>query len=253
MTRGQFARVPVRAANLRHLSARDLRVLIAIAAHLNSEGFAYPGITRIAALAAVDRSKVPSSIKKLVAAGLVRARRRRDESGDFASTVYEILFKNPEVLPLVGTPVPPGGNTDVPRSGNAVLPLVATPGVPTGGNLTDHSFNRPSNRHTTHRRVEQYAVNAVPDAQFEEFWQKYPSRGGHNNPKKPAREKFLAAIERGVDPKLIITAAANYASFITRSGTDGKYVKQAQFWLSHESWEQYGAPDEPEPLRAGMI
>ena len=71
--------------------------------------------------------------------------------------------------------------------------------------------------------------------------------------KKPAREKFFAAVKRGVDPELIVRAAANYAAHIVCSNTAERYVKQGQFWLSQECWEQYGAPEEPELLRAGMI
>jgi hypothetical protein len=89
--------------------------------------------------------------------------------------------------------------------------------------------------------------------QFDEFWRIFPSRGGHTNPKKPAREKFFAAVKRGADPELIVRAAENYAAHITRSNTAGRYVKQAQFWLGQECWEQYGAPEEAQPLRAGMI
>jgi hypothetical protein len=89
-------------------------------------------------------------------------------------------------------------------------------------------------------------------SQFETFWRNFPKRGEHNNPKKPAREKFLAAAKRGVDPELMIAAAENYASFIARSGTAARHVKQAQSWLHQECWEQYGGEQEPEPLRAGM-
>jgi hypothetical protein len=33
----------------------------------------------------------------------------------------------------------------------------------------------------------------------------------------------------------------------------GRFIKTAEVWLTKASWEQYGARDEPEPLRAGMI
>ena len=70
----RFARIPVRVGGMRDLGARDLRVLIAISAHADSEGRAFPSMTRIAVLAAIDRCKVPSSIKRLVAARLITAR-----------------------------------------------------------------------------------------------------------------------------------------------------------------------------------
>jgi len=89
--------------------------------------------------------------------------------------------------------------------------------------------------------------------QFDHFWRVYPSRGVQANPQKSAREKFAAAVKRGVEPELLIRAAANYAEAMRRSGTAGRYIKTAEVWLNKASWEQYGDPIEPEPLRAGMI
>jgi hypothetical protein len=89
---------------------------------------------------------------------------------------------------------------------------------------------------------------------FDEFWRVYPSRGGHSNPKKPAQEKFDAAIKRGIDPDLIVCGAGNYAEAMRRSGTAGKYIAQAQTWLTQERWQQYATlENDPEPLRAGMV
>jgi hypothetical protein len=139
----RFARIPSRAVGCRELTARDWRVLIAIASHANGDGLAWPGFSRIAELAAIDRTKVPPSVKKLSAAGLVRATRRRDEAGDAASTVYEILFDEPGVLPFRGTPVAADGNT--------VLPPVGTGGVPTGGTLIDQYQNRLPNKRSARR------------------------------------------------------------------------------------------------------
>src|SRR5262249_37832544 len=89
---------------------------------------------------------------------------------------------------------------------------------------------------------------------FERFWRIYPDRGEHNNPKKPAREKFLAAVKRGVDPELITEAAGNYAAHIARTNRDQRYDKQAQHWLHAECWEQYQAKLAPaQPKFGGMI
>jgi hypothetical protein len=244
----QFARIPARAAGIRALSARDLRVFIAISSHADGEGRAFPSMTRIATLTGVDRCKVPASIKRLVNAGLLSARHRRDESGDFASTVYQVTFEADEVLPNPATPVAGVGNT--------VLPVLGTRGVAEFGNVTDHLFNRPSNtdgRRLLRKPRDMRTPSDQIAEQFEHFWRVYPSRGGEPNPEKPAREKFAAAVKRGVDPELLIRAAANYAEAMRRSGTAGRYIKTAEVWLNKASWEQYGDPIEPEPLRAGMI
>jgi hypothetical protein len=47
-------------------------------------------------------------------------------------------------------------------------------------------------------------------------------------------------------------AAANYASAMQRSGTSGKYIAQAQTWLTQERWQQYADPETDLPLAAGM-
>jgi uncharacterized protein YdaU (DUF1376 family) len=97
----------------------------------------------------------------------------------------------------------------------------------------------------------------VPDSaseNFDAFWRVYPSRRGHANPKKPAREWFAAAVKRGVDPALIIRAAENYAAFAERKGVSGQHIAQTKTWLSQCRWEDYdGAEPEPESPVAGMI
>jgi hypothetical protein len=86
-----FARIPIRGASIR-LRGHDFRVLIAISGHANGDGSAYPSLARIAAVAGIDRAKVPASIRNLQGAGLLRVERRRDAHGDWDSSLYEILL-----------------------------------------------------------------------------------------------------------------------------------------------------------------
>lgn len=70
----------------------------------------------------------------------------------------------------------------------------------------------------------------------EGFWPAYPSRGDSANPKKPAREKFIAACKRGEDPAQIIAGAQAYAGNpTTKTGTP--YVATAVVWLNQERWK----------------
>jgi hypothetical protein len=103
------------------------------------------------------------------------------------------------------------------------------------------------------RSVKPTGVSDPADEQFDAFWRAYPSRGGHSNPKKPARDRFAAAIKRGVDPALIIQAAENYSAFVKRKGTLGQHIAQAMTWLVQCRWEQYNALEESEMPVAGMI
>ena len=74
---------------------------------------------------------------------------------------------------------------------------------------------------------------------FGEFWSAYPSRGESPNPKKPALEKFLAAVKDGVPPSEIIDGAKRYASAVISMKTEPQFVKQATTWINQRCWEQY--------------
>ena len=88
---------------------------------------------------------------------------------------------------------------------------------------------------------------------FEEFWNAYPSRGTHTNPKEAARERFVAVLRSGVDPTDIIHGAENYRKSAKINGTDPRYIQQAVTWLRQKGWGDHQlAPDPPKP-RAGLI
>lgn len=168
----RFARIPERAVGRRDLTARDWRVLACIALHADASGRAYPSMATIAARTGLDRTKVPASVKKLETIGLLRASRRRDEAGDAASTLYEIVFDERGVLPPLGTPVAEDRNT--------VLPPAGTAGVAAGGTLTDQygTDQRTRARRAARQRV---PVSQIGAKEFEAFWKVYPSRYPHPN------------------------------------------------------------------------
>ncbi len=90
----------------------------------------------------------------------------------------------------------------------------------------------------------------VIDHQFEihfaKFWHKFPSRRPHSNPKKPAKQKFEAALKRGVPVEVLIRGAENYAAYIAREGADARFTAQAVTWLHQERWTEYQKrPEEP--------
>lgn len=124
---GWFGRFPTWAAAVPGICGLDLRVLAAIAHHADDEGHAFPGMKRIASLAGTYRSKVPSAVANLVAAGVLLKETRRDERGH-QSNLYTIVYK-PIVFPREETPVTRGDNT--------VFPPAGTRGVPRGGTRTD--------------------------------------------------------------------------------------------------------------------
>ena len=71
---------------------------------------------------------------------------------------------------------------------------------------------------------------------FDRFWDAYPSRHPHSNPKKPALSTFGAAINQGTDPEIIIRGARHFAAHIAAEDIDPRYVKQAANWLKDGLW-----------------
>jgi hypothetical protein len=181
-------------------------VLIAIAAHANGDGKAYPSLARIAALTGILRHHVPRSISRLEAAKLLRRVRHKGEHGGWDRNVYQVLFEQDTLLSRTNAP----------------------------GEL---------------RRA---AANGAANG-FDAFWQAYPSRSPHDNPRKPAAAKFAALVKVGVDPEIIITGTKRYADYVNRDVRERRFVKQAITWLNQEQWTELYGPSSPPPLRAGMI
>jgi Helix-turn-helix domain len=82
---------------------------------------------------------------------------------------------------------------------------------------------------------------------FEAFWAVYPSRAPHLNPRKPALEKFIAAVRHGTDPADIVRGAENFAAYAKQYVNDPWFIPQAATWLGRECWKEYQQPPEPAP------
>jgi hypothetical protein len=96
-------------------------------------------------------------------------------------------------------------------------------------------------------------ISAKVEEDFLAFWQVFPSRRPHSNPKKPASAKFIAAVKAGTDPADIIRGAEAYAAYVAAQRTDPQYIKQAATWLNQECWTENHQPPIQEPRRyAGM-
>jgi helix-turn-helix protein len=99
-------------------------------------------------------------------------------------------------------------------------------------------------------RLSRSISSTMPDGaaeQFEDFWRIYPSRGCQANPKKPARQSFLAAIKRGADPADIVAGAEAYAAMRRTIGGDRRFTAQAVTWLNQERWNDQPSPAPVEP------
>ena len=79
---------------------------------------------------------------------------------------------------------------------------------------------------------------------FDRFWLAYP----RHDDKKNSALRFHAAVKRGIDPEMIIGAAAVYAAEVRAAKTEKKFVKLASGWLLGERWIDY-----PSQRRAEVV
>lgn len=78
-------------------------------------------------------------------------------------------------------------------------------------------------------------------SRFDEFWKAYPRRDGPN-PRKPAETKFNALVKSGVDPAMMIAAAAKLAAAESAKGNVGtRFIPQAMTWLNQQRWADHAA------------
>jgi hypothetical protein len=235
------ARIPRWAIGCKALSASDWRILACISLHRNtSTGFAFPGMTTIAAMTGVRREDVPRSIIRLEQQGLLRRKRQVVGSG-WGWTCYEVVFDDGVgVRDIADT-----SDSRVSANLREGCPQKGTRGVRKSAALTIEG--------TDSRTDSVLRTASVNGHGFDEFWRVYPPRHPHSNPKKLARLKFEALIERGEDPAKIVSGAQHYRETIERERIDPRYVAQAITWLNQERFADDQPPPEPPPrLRVGM-
>jgi len=83
--------------------------------------------------------------------------------------------------------------------------------------------------------AEEETINHHLDA-FGAFWVVYPKKRN----REEAKQAWIAAIERGIEPKRMVDGAQQYAR--DRAGQDPKYTKYPATWLNKGCYD-----DEPDP------
>ena len=244
MSEGRFARIAERAIRCLELSATDWRVLACIALHADAGGRAYPGMTTIAEMTSVRRQDVPRTIRRLERFRMLRC---EPGGGPNGANAYTLIFENAEVTAMLRT------------VRNGADPQQHGQGVRNGadGGVRNAATKVSARLRTKHTKEQTKEHIPASDGEigewFETFWRAYPSRKPHENPKKPARLKFEAAVKRGADPAAIIRGVENFAVYAAAHIRKPEYIKTAEVWLNKECWTEHQQPPAPEPLRAGMI
>lgn len=81
---------------------------------------------------------------------------------------------------------------------------------------------------------------------FEHFWDLYPKRKPHANPKATAKAAFERALKRGVRVEQLWDGARGYAEYCKDHGVKPVYVCMASTFLNQDRYEDY-ADYEPAP------
>ena len=226
---GRFSIIPARAIDDPRLGKAALLVLCGLGSYSDRDGWSWPTVATLCKRLRLTRRSALRYLRQLQDLGYLEIEPRFDEKGRQRSNKYRILHDGNLPADLWER-----------EGGNGCHPPVAMVATPEGGNGCHPE--RP-----TKERTKKHTIDSSPANQFQEFWQAYPKRTPHPNPKQPAKKKFAAAIKNDVSPACIIRGATNYARYIENEGLNRKYVCQAVTWLNQERWEEYQeAPAEPE-------
>jgi hypothetical protein len=233
---GRFAMVPARAVDDSRLGRSAFFVLGVLATYGDRDGWCWPSLATLAKRIGVSRQAVSRQLTGLERLGYVETKHRTHASGGTASNVYRIIHDAD-----LGSEN--DRNDDCEKADEGGQPDVAGGQRGVDGGVTsdvDHILKNKPN--------ELKPIPSVVDHQFETFWRSYPPRRPHQNPKKPARQKFDAALKRGVRFADIQRGVENFARYVEQEHTDPKYVPQAKTWLHQERWADH--QEAPEPAKA---
>lgn len=179
-----------------------------------------------------------NDVRRVLVHELAKIKEHTPDLAGFGDQRVLSVLTNPSVsakdLPVPSDPFATGLDTG--------LALALGIGLPTGLGQTPPDVCLPPTTAPTPAPLHQEKNNTPSelDADFDEFWSAYPSRGQHANPKKPARAKWDQAIRRGVDPAVMIDGAKRLAA--SRRGKDPEHTPQATTWLNQERWADEPAP-----------
>ncbi|MCH8112649.1 MAG: helix-turn-helix domain-containing protein [Proteobacteria bacterium] len=214
--------IPAAAVFDERLSATDLRVLAALGVHADRNGHCNPSLGYLAKRLKTDRRHVRRRIRKLEDLGILSTARNFSQSGQ-------------EVALQISINLPVGPKRPHPSGSNG-----PTPGAETalgGRAISSQGVGLKQPHHKRHKNDKGKRTESA----FEEFWETYLSRGDYPNPKKPAREKFLAAVKKGTDPADILRGVKNFVLAEQANGTEPRFIPMAITWLNQERWEDYQA------------
>lgn len=221
-------------------------VLVALANYADDRGRCWPAQSTIAEQTEQSVDTVQRRIKDLENLGLLQRMERPYQNGKKGGLYfYHLLLpdveatQNLETMPQVAVRSKTAPQTDENHTANSSKPCRTVAALTT---ILEPSVD---NRQD---------ASKVATA-FEDFWKAYPKRQG-SNPKAPAHKKFSILVASGVNPAIMITGAANYATELRRERKDRtQYVAQAITWLNQSRFDDYQTigTDNEQPRSGGLV
>jgi hypothetical protein len=201
--------LPAEAVFNGQLGKAAFRTLAALCIFADTKtGECYPSLKTIGDGLGITKQAVHQHIAQLEALGYVKRAPRRRDDGSNSTCKYRVLPRQDSLDPRQG-------DLDTPSR-----PELDGPSRPELDAYND-PINDPIN----------------DNGAFDNFWTVYPSR--ENNPKKPAKQKFEAAVNRGISPEDIIRGAQNYAALCQAENKESKFIAQAVTFLNQERWSDF--------------
>lgn len=190
-------------------------------------------LTNLKKRGGIGKDKTYRILNELEKAGYLSRTRRRDSGGRLGRTDYILTdIPHPE-NPDVGTTS--GMSDDGDDYPNPGLPDAAKPDT-ANPPLTKDREKQTNDSEQTLFPLEAETSSKKRKSTDDWFDQEFWSCWVRKDSKKKAREKFHAAVKRGIDPAVICDGAQAFMALCRVKKTERQYIPLAQTWLHQERW-----------------
>ena len=216
------------------LSASAKAVLVNLAFRAGPDGKSWPRVERICRDVSLGERTVQGALKDLSAAGLIRIQERRMQTSVYHLNCPSLLKVDiddapggPKETEIAATETPQNlrGGAQSTTLFDDLTPQSTTSDPAVYDSLGAQNL-RPNIKKNIHKE-ESKKNQSLVENQFEEFWQRYPSKAG----KKPAKEKYFIARKRHEHTAIMAGLEAHLPSMAAK---EPQFIPHAATWLHQE-------------------
>jgi hypothetical protein len=223
----------VRLSETPGLTGADLRVAIQIIDHYNREkGYAWPSYARLRKKTGLARSTIEAGVDRLAKIGLFQKAKGYPGQSNRYFLVWSFGLPDASGVPDgIGGGVP----KELEEASRPVGPY--TTYIPEVSNVGDGSSS-PAGAGSPGGVAGGGGAADGNAAAFARFWRAYPKKVRQLE----AEEEFARAVAKGVDPRLLVDKAAQYARSVEHLAEQPRWIKLPENWLKDRRWL-----DDPQP------